>query len=404
MTKIISPLNSGMASGRYQNLVFAYNQYGPYSRDYVPATDPNTGQQQAWRTAMAALSDEWGGSAGMTQTQRNTWIEFGKTFTMKDRFGRQRYASGREWFIKYNIWRKVYGLGAHYTAPADTINEYRPEVEISQDTNGDIIATYSLAPTGDQRLYFNRVLNQSLGRMFRPNQTTFAQNVTPASPNPVVIAVNSILDSEEKRHFFTWRAIDGAGRQNPKVETYIDAARSKNLELVADSYNGLVSNTPTTVFNAGTSSSIQMTGAVTNRTIIHFDLSSAPTGTYTSADLSLYFTSASSAGTQPLTIHKMLVSNVNTETTWNQRSSGVNWSAAGMQSGVDFDATIIDTIDPSPDSTEVVDLLTTFQFWIDNPSNPTAICLIPTLTNANFKQVATQLYATPANRPTIETS
>lgn len=93
--------------------------------------------------------------------------------------------------------------------------------------------------------------------------------------------------------------------------------------------------------NYGSSTTIDVLGpASTKRILIEFDLSGIPSGAFiNSATLRLYCTSVSNAGGQNVQIHRGLVSWVEAEATWQQKSTSVAWPGGnGGGSGTDYSA------------------------------------------------------------------
>lgn len=82
---------------------YARNQGGLYVRARTTPADPNTGNQQACRAAMTALSQFW--SANLTEQQRHDWRTYARQHPRRDRFGNEHLSNGYTRFIRINFHR-----------------------------------------------------------------------------------------------------------------------------------------------------------------------------------------------------------------------------------------------------------------------------------------------------------
>ena len=107
------------------------------------------------------------------------------------------------------------------------------------------------------------------------------------------------------------------------------------------------------------------------KSLLRFDLSSIPAGkTVDEATLRLYYTGRSNSNSLTVGANPLLVPWVDSQATWTQRMTGVNWNVAGLGSGADFEATASDTtaVTGTGGSWVKLDLTDTAQAWVDNPS------------------------------------
>jgi hypothetical protein len=79
--------------------VLSKNRYGNYVRNKVTPVNPQTSFQQAARSILASLSQQW---RGLTQAQRNSWIALANTLPFTDIFGDLKYLTGSSLYVKLN--------------------------------------------------------------------------------------------------------------------------------------------------------------------------------------------------------------------------------------------------------------------------------------------------------------
>lgn len=79
--------------------VFASNKGGNYVRRYKKPTNANTTKQQLVRDVFGAMAGLW---RGLTEIQRQSWIEGAVNFPYQDTLGETRIYSGQQLFNKLN--------------------------------------------------------------------------------------------------------------------------------------------------------------------------------------------------------------------------------------------------------------------------------------------------------------
>lgn len=79
--------------------VASKNRYGSYLRNKVTPVNPQTSYQQNVRQMLGSLSSQY---RGLTEAQRQSWINGSQNFPFTDIFGDVRYLSGQTLFVKLN--------------------------------------------------------------------------------------------------------------------------------------------------------------------------------------------------------------------------------------------------------------------------------------------------------------
>ncbi len=140
------------------------------------------------------------------------------------------------------------------------------------------------------------VFNVNFGRLFDERRKTMRNNVVLLIILGLVVLGSSLGYADTISVF------------NPDADTYIYTAH------------------PDT--NYGNETSLKATGDRASKVLLHFDLSSIPSGaTIVDAKLEVYIDSQ--AGETYFKIYELLNDWTESEATWNLRKSGVNWDSAG---------------------------------------------------------------------------
>ncbi len=79
--------------------VFSKNRYGAYTRTKVTPVNPQTTAQQNARNRLSTNSQAW---RGLTESERQGWIDAAVNFPFTDIFGNSKILSGQALFVKLN--------------------------------------------------------------------------------------------------------------------------------------------------------------------------------------------------------------------------------------------------------------------------------------------------------------
>lgn len=79
--------------------VFSKNRYGGYVRTKVTPVNPQTDAQQAARNRLSTNSQAW---RGLTEDQRQGWIDAAVNFPFTDIYGNTKTLSGQALYVKLN--------------------------------------------------------------------------------------------------------------------------------------------------------------------------------------------------------------------------------------------------------------------------------------------------------------
>jgi len=336
VAKLVGPLHSIAASGKLGPLIYSRNQYGFYTWEPPAYVDNPTQNQIDWRAAFAAAVTAWESGAGMTNALRDMWTEFAQNYPQYDRLGRKFTGTGRQRFIQNNITRLYAGLSFHAAPPVHPTCRIFPIVTLSQEDAG-LYATLNPVLAGDDLFVCSSVLNQSLLRNFMPHSQTTAGVFKSGDSHPFLIAENALLDSEEKRHFFKWRCVDGDGRPGPQQINYIDGAQISPPSIwLINNDTKILENFPTTNYGTLNTFSVgEAAGPKLEASLLFCDLSSiTPHPAPANAKLWIYCSGLN--GTLDIGVHDLLVSWIDVQSTWNNRITGTAWGAPGGQAGIDF--------------------------------------------------------------------
>lgn len=133
--------------------VFSKNRGGAYIRTKVTPVNPQTTAQQNVRGAFGARSQAWG---GLTEEQRQSWIDAAPSFPVTDIFGSSKILSGSQLYQKLNLNLASAGQAAITTAP--TPAEMPSLVSLSLDaTDGPLMtitAGIAAVPAGHTAVLF----------------------------------------------------------------------------------------------------------------------------------------------------------------------------------------------------------------------------------------------------------
>lgn len=88
-------------SGSVGGTTHARNRFGFYVRNRTKPVNPNTGRQQAVRSALTQMTTRW--SQTLTQAQRDAWKLYADSVVMKNALGEAIYLTGFNHYLRSNI-------------------------------------------------------------------------------------------------------------------------------------------------------------------------------------------------------------------------------------------------------------------------------------------------------------
>ncbi len=99
MAKVLFTAIVADMRNKLNGTVFAKNRYGNYTRTKVTPVNPQTTSQQANRNILATNAAAW---RGLTEAQRQGWINATPSFPFTDIFGQSRILAGNTLYTKLN--------------------------------------------------------------------------------------------------------------------------------------------------------------------------------------------------------------------------------------------------------------------------------------------------------------
>lgn len=402
MAKVQGPLHSTIASGKCGSQVYNRNQYGFYVWTPPIYVDPATESQISWREAFEWCSHAWTNEGGMNQRNRDLWNNFALLYPRSDRFGKTIRSSGRNEFIRTNIYRRIAGLGFHAAPPRHPSCRINPSVTFTQESDG-IYATLDPVLGGDDLFYCSRWINQSIYRHFMNRNQETAGMFKSTSSHPFLVCPNSLLEEGTHRHFFKYLFVDGDGRPSPHQIDYIDAAPSPPATIWP-----ITSNAKLELSSPDTNYSTSIDGAAwkdveldLTRTIVFCDFSSI-TPHAAPASAKLWLRQYSKSGSPSVSVHKILNECIFSEATWNSRMTGTPWGSPGGQSGVDYASTPDDIVLMGSINTWYsFDITSSVTSWFDETSENYGLILIDNASDTGSWWRSSN-YSDPGFRPYIE--
>lgn len=144
MAKILFTAFLADARNKVAGTVFSKNRYGAYTRTKVTPVNPNTAAQAAVRGRLAARATAW---RGLTELQRQSWIDAAPSFPFTDIFGASKILSGQALYNKLNLQLAAAGQAAINTAPTPVAVPSLVSLDCSADAGTpDVLITAGLTP------------------------------------------------------------------------------------------------------------------------------------------------------------------------------------------------------------------------------------------------------------------
>ena len=186
MAKILFTAVVADMRNKLNGTVFSKNRYGAYTRTKVTPVNPQTTAQQNARNRLATQSQAW---RGLTEAQRQAWIDGSFNFPQTDIFGNSKILSGQALYCKLNSNLDLTGTAAIADIPTP---EAIPALAISgvaadDSANTVIITATTPVPAGFSMVVF-ATPNITPGRNFVKNQFRFVQAFAAAAAGPFDIS------------------------------------------------------------------------------------------------------------------------------------------------------------------------------------------------------------------------
>jgi hypothetical protein len=163
--------------------VFSKNRYGAYARTKVTPVNPQTSAQQAARGNLAAMSQAW---RGITESERQSWINGAANFPQTDIFGNSKILSGQALFVKLNTVLLYNGSSQLDSCPAPIAVPAMTALGITA-AEGTPALSVSFGPSpvpADFVIQLQYTPNVPPGVNFVKNKFRLADAVSPAGTTP----------------------------------------------------------------------------------------------------------------------------------------------------------------------------------------------------------------------------
>lgn len=162
--------------------VFSKNRGGAYVRTKVTPVNPQTTAQQNARNRLSTNSQAW---RGLTEAQRQSWIDAAPNFPVTDIYGNAKILSGLQLYVKLNNNLALIGEAAIATAPSPVAI---PQLELTSVTADDSANTVIIAGTTPVPADFAMVVmatpNVTPGKSFVKNLFRFVDALAAAATSP----------------------------------------------------------------------------------------------------------------------------------------------------------------------------------------------------------------------------
>jgi hypothetical protein len=179
-------LFSGVAGvdmrGKLNGSVFSKNKGGAYVRTKVTPVNPQTTSQQNARNRLSTQSQAW---RGLTELQRQGWIDAAPNFPYTDIYGNSKQLSGFQLYVKLNSNLSLIGEPSIDDAPSPVAI---PALELASVTADDSANTVIIAGTTPVPADFAMVVmatpNVTPGKSFVKNLFRFISAEPAAATSP----------------------------------------------------------------------------------------------------------------------------------------------------------------------------------------------------------------------------
>jgi len=160
----------------------------------------------------------------------------------------------------------------------------------------------------------------------------------------------------------------------------------------------LNSDYPTTNYGSDTNGHLQYNTA--DRQLHRFDVSSIPAGSTVNSATIYFYAYNVTGGTPGVSCYRVLTHWDEMQATWNNRLTGTAWGAAGLQSGVDYNATAIGAATVSAPGWVSYSITSTVQGWVNGSYVNEGV--VYRETSAGHCYTYMSEYATASSRPKLD--
>ena len=166
--------------------VFSKNRYGAYARTKVTPVNPQSTAQQAQRNKLATNSAAW---RGLTEAQRQSWIDGAINFPTTDIFGNSKILSGQALYVKLNNNLGRIGAALISTCPTPVaIPALSITGVVADDSANTVVITATTPVPAGFAMAVNATPNVGAGKSFVKNLYRSVQNFAAAAAGPFDIS------------------------------------------------------------------------------------------------------------------------------------------------------------------------------------------------------------------------
>jgi hypothetical protein len=186
MAKVLFTAVVADMRNKLNGTVFSKNRYGGYTRTKVTPVNPQTTSQQNARNRLSTASQAW---RGLSEAERQSWIDAAPNFPFTDIFGNTKILSGQALYVKLNANLALVGEAAIAVAPSPVAI---PEMVLTSVTADDSANTVIIAGTtpvpADFALVVLATPNVTPGISFVKNKFRFVDALAAAATSPYDIS------------------------------------------------------------------------------------------------------------------------------------------------------------------------------------------------------------------------
>ena len=188
---------------KINGFVASKNRYGPYFRTKVTPVNPQTDAQQTARNRLATNSQAW---RGLTEAERQSWIDGAANFPFTDIFGNTKTLSGQALYVKLNNNIALIGRTPIGTCPSPVALPAIESITLTATAGTPLVSlAYSIPDAaGDTYLVVFATPNVTPGKSFVKNLFRYNNKVADDTASPLVLTTS-------------WQAAFGAPVEGDKI-------------------------------------------------------------------------------------------------------------------------------------------------------------------------------------------